>query len=91
MKALFGRPPNLPWWQLKSMTDTKIAAYNRSFMVEVKMSDIEIYIKDDPNEATIKALVEMDRQATWNAAIEAVLAKLWLPASQVEEIRRLKK
>lgn len=34
---LFGCPPNLPWWRLQYMSDAEIAAYNRSFMVEVEM------------------------------------------------------
>lgn len=71
MKALFGRAPNLPWWRLMSMTAAEIAAYNRSFMMEVEMSDNKIKIIDtlaDDWDLTSAVAVY---KPTWNAAIEA--------------------
>lgn len=88
MKALFGQAPNLPWWRLRSMTDAEIAAYNRSFMQEVKMSEFEI--KPD----VIKAALKAAENNIWNAAIEAALitnAKLGGSTEVDVAIRKLKK
>lgn len=84
---LVGTVPNLPWWKLKDMTDDEIQKFNRSYLVEMEMS--EDHSKFDIE----KRLTSLYEIRIWNEALEraAIQCDKLMVCEAAARIRELKK